>query len=95
MHRYQELGELQLPVLHHEMEQRIWLGVVGDSDVLQKSVWCSVPTLGVVCLSEGSRDMPHVQTRTPSVSRGSPCLRPSALICSQVTKGYLGKDGQI
>lgn len=48
MHRYQELGELQLPILYHEMEQGIWLGVVGDSDVLQKSVWCSAPALGFV-----------------------------------------------
>lgn len=51
MHRYQELGELQLPIFHHEMEQGIWLGVVGDSDVLQKSVWCSAPVLGFVSLS--------------------------------------------
>ena len=41
VHRYQELRELQLPVLHHEVEQGIWLGVVGDSDVLQKKGWCS------------------------------------------------------
>lgn len=34
MHGYQKLGELQLPIFHHEMEQGIWLGVIGNTDVL-------------------------------------------------------------
>jgi len=32
----EQCGELQLPVLHHQVEQGVWFGVVGDPDVLQK-----------------------------------------------------------
>lgn len=32
----EQCGKLQLPVLHHEMEQMVWFGVIGDSDVLQE-----------------------------------------------------------
>lgn len=56
----QELGQLQLPVLHHEMEQCVWLGVVGHTDVhglvcvaspleLEVSVGVRGEPLGVFC----------------------------------------------
>lgn len=65
MHRYQKLGELQLPIFHHEVEQGIWLGVIGNADVLQKKAPCSAPDLGFVCLVRGSRVTTHVQGRAP------------------------------
>lgn len=36
VHGNEELGEFQLPVFHHEVEQRVRLGVVGHADVLQR-----------------------------------------------------------
>lgn len=35
VHRDEQRGKLQLPVLHHEMEQVIGFGVEGDPDILQ------------------------------------------------------------
>lgn len=34
VHRDEQRGQLQLPVLHHQMEQVVGFGVIGDSDVL-------------------------------------------------------------
>lgn len=70
VHGYQKLGELQLPIFHHEMEQGIWLGVIGNTDVLQKKAPCSAADLGFVCLVRGSRVTTHVQGRAPSGPRG-------------------------
>lgn len=57
VYRYEQGGQLQLPILHHQMQQVVGFGVVGDSDILgeKKIEIYSVLTLYVVntlsCLS--------------------------------------------
>ena len=34
--RDEQRGQLQLPVLHHQVEQVVWFGVIGNPDVLQE-----------------------------------------------------------
>lgn len=36
VYRDEQGGQLQLPVLHHQMQEVVRFGVVGDSDVLKK-----------------------------------------------------------
>lgn len=36
MYGDEQSGQLQLPVLHHQVEQVVWFGVIGNPDVLQE-----------------------------------------------------------
>lgn len=56
MNRDQQRGELQLPVLHHQVEQGVWLRVKRDPDVL----WVGVGEAG-----EGGRGLLEVCMKLP------------------------------
>ena len=43
----EQLGELQLPLLGHEVEQQVWLGVVRHPHVLEEEGGCRGKEMGL------------------------------------------------
>ena len=65
VNRYQELGQFQLPVFHHEMQQRVGLGIIGYADILQESMCdaAQYPALGLPPVSQRDKATAPVQAR--------------------------------